>query len=341
MSHSFFQHFVFFSILIALLACGNQDGDPQQALSPSGAGNPALEALTASIASNPNDPDLYANRAQLYYENEGYDEAIRDLSQALSLDSTNVDYLHLLADVYLDYYQSREALRTVERAAALYPERIPTLLKLSEFQLILRQYDASLKTIDRILQIDPRNGEAYFMLGMNFKETGDTARSVNSFQEAVEIDPDNTDAWINLGQLQAALGNRIAEQYFNSAVASAPLSLDALHAKAEYLTDQNRLGEALEIYRRMTILDPQYEEAFYNSGLLYMEMDSIEAAFHQFDLAINVEPLHVRAYFFRGLAAELLGRTGQALNDYQQALQLQPDYVQAQEGLDRIRQNTN
>jgi len=62
----------------------------------------------------------------LNYENEGYDEAIQDMNKALSYDSTNVTYLHLLADAYLDYYQSYNAISTMKKAATLYPERIPT-----------------------------------------------------------------------------------------------------------------------------------------------------------------------------------------------------------------------
>ncbi len=338
MNHSFFKALLLISMLGTLLACNQHERDPQPETNVYSTGNPAIDGVTAKIEAEPDNPELYAARAELFYENQGFDEAIRDLQQALAMDSTNILYLHLLADVYLDYYQSRQALQTMEKAAALYPDRISTLLKLSEFQLILRQYEASLKTIDRVLQIDPRNGEAYFMFGMNFKETGDTARAINSFQEAVEINPDNTDAWINLGQLQAALGNSIAEQYFNSAIASSAGNIEALHAKAQYLTDQDRLEDALELYRQIALIDPQYEDAFYNSGLLYMEMDSIDAAHRQFDMAIKVEPLHVRAYFFRGLASELMGRLQEARQDYQQALQLQPDYPEASEGLERLRQ---
>lgn len=320
-----------------LSACGGEQAPPsREGSNLNTVGHPAIDALTEKIAGNPRDPALYAARAKLFYKNEGYDEAIQDLNKALSLDSLNVDYLHLLSDAYLDYYRSQKALETMERAAEIYPERIPTLLKLSEFQFILKQYDASMRTIDRILKIDPQNEEAYFMFGMNFKETGDTARAVNSFQQAVELNPDMIDAWINLGKLQAALGNPIAAQYFDSALEIAPDNIMVLHAKAEYLTGQDQLAEAIELYRRINRIDPQYDEAFYNAGLLYMELDSLDQAYRHFDLAIKTSPAHVRAYFYRGLAAEWLGRTQQARNDYQQALRLAPDYEAPKKRLEEL-----
>ncbi len=299
-------------------------------------GDPLLDQLSGAIAENPEELSLYYERASRYYELESYDEAISDLQQALRLDSAHVESLHLLADVYLDYFRSREAIKTMEKTIAFYPDRIPSLLKLCEFQLILKQYEASLKTIDRVLQLDPQNAEGYFMMGMNFKESGDTARAINSFQTAVENDPELLDAWINLGQLQAALGNKIAARYFDSALRVAPNSATALHAKAYYLQEQGKLSEALALFRKMGSLDPQNAEAHYNAGLLCLDLDSIPQAWRAFDLAIRMDPVHVRAYFYRGLASEMQGNANQARADYQQALKLSPDYEKPRAGLERL-----
>ncbi|MCB0547762.1 MAG: tetratricopeptide repeat protein [Phaeodactylibacter sp.] len=321
------------------LACGgnSQDGQAGETAAIMTTGNPAIDGLSAEISENPNDAGLYAERGRLFYENDGFDEAIRDLNKALTLDSTNVDYMHLLADVYLDYFQSRRALKTMERAAELYPERIPTLLKLSEFQLILKQYEGSMKTIDRILKIDPQSADAYFMFGMNFKERGDTVRAINSFQKAVEFNSDLVDGWIQLGQLYAAIGDPLAMRYFDNAIRVAPENIYALHSRADYLSDVGNLAEAVEMYRRISRIDPQYEEAYFNSGLIYMDLDSIEQARRQFDIAIKTSPTHIRAYYYRGLAQEMLGNTAAAKADYEQALRMAPNYEKAQEALDRIK----
>lgn len=327
--------------LAALAACGGKDngndgqtGDSAEMLQ---TGNAAIDGISQAIARSPDDPALYAERARLFYENDGYDGAIRDLNKALSIDSTNVDYLHLLADVYLDYFKSRQALKTVERAAQLYPERIPTLLKLAEFQFILKQYDESVKTVDRILRLDAQNADAYFWFGMNFKERGDTVRAINSFQKAVEFEAGLVDGWINLGQLYATLGDPLAARYFENATRAAPGDIHALHARADYLSDQNDLAGAIEMYRSIIRIDPQYEEAYFNSGLIYLDMDSVRQARNQFDIALKVSPTHIRAYYFRGLANEMLGDRAAAKADYQQALRMAPEYEKAQEGLDRVK----
>lgn len=330
----YFRYLFFFS-LCCIAACNNVSTEPEQAaFVPSG--DPTINEVSALILQQPDDPTLYAHRARLYYKKDGYDEAIQDLQRALTLDTANVDYHHLLADVYMDYFRSRLALRTMERAAALHPERIPTLLKLSEFQYILKQYEASFATIDKILQLEPRNPDAYFMMGMNFKDAGDTTRAINSFQTTVEIEPIQVDAWINLGQLHSSIDSPLAERYFDNAIEEAPGAIIPLHAKADFFRDQGKLEEAIALYKEINRLDRQYEEGYFNTGLIYFKQDSIEKAYEHFNMAVEVYPLYVKGYYYRGLTAELLGRSSQAKADYQQALNLAPDYLEAQQGLARL-----
>lgn len=322
---------------IGISACGDKKTVDRQ-VEVSATGFTDIDEVTTKIALAPDDPSLYTKRATLYYDKDGYDEAILDMQRAIRLDSMNADYYHFLADIYLDYFKSHLALKTMERAAELFPSRIPTLLKLSEFQLIMKMHPESLKTIDQILRLDPQNAEGFFMSGMNFKETGDTIGALSSFQSAVELDPDLIDAWISLGKLHAMRGQKNAALYFDNALRIAPDNTIAIHAKADYLRDQNDLNGAIELYKRIVVIDPQYETGFYNAGLLYMELDSVEQAYEQFDLTIKSSPLHIRAYFYRGLAAEMMGNVEQAKADYQQALKLAPGYERAEQALFRLEQ---
>jgi tetratricopeptide (TPR) repeat protein len=315
-----------------VLACGREK--PTNELPSSS--DPVLDEFAVLIDREPQNMENYLSRAEYFYDQERYELAIADLQQSLQIDSTNINALHLLADVYLDYFKSKKAVETLEYAARMHPEDILTLLKKSEFHLILKQYEASLRAIDQILQLDPTNPEAYFMFGLNFAEQGDTARAINSFQTAVENEPEMLDAWIQLGQLQAAIGNSIAEKYFDSAISINPENVIAWHAKADYLSDENRLEEAIEVYREIARIKPSYEEGYFNAGLIYLDMDSIPQAYEQFDICIKRDPLHIRAYYYRGIAAEFLGQLTQARSDYEQALGLAPDYEDAQLGLFRV-----
>jgi len=322
-------------LLIGFLSACDSSGSQENSAEVPGE-DPGLQTLNEQIAGQPANDELYFQRAKYYYEQEGYDEAITDLERALELDSTRVDYHHLLADVYLDYYKSYEALKTLEQAADQFPSSIRTLLKLSEFQLILKQHEASMRTVDRILKQDPQNAEAYFMFGLNFEELGDTLRAINSYQQAVELDPDILDAWISLGQLHAGLGNDIAARFFDNAIRIAPQEPQAYFAKAAYLTDKNRLQDALEVYDELIRISPQFTAAYFNSGLLYMDLDSLGRARQMFDMAVKVDPAYVKAYYYRAVSREMTGDLAGAKTDYEQALRLAPDLEAAEEALARM-----
>ena len=288
------------------------------------------------IAAAPNKAELYAGRAGAYLELEGYDEAISDLNKAISIDSTNVAYIHQLADVYLDYFKSNKALKTMEHAATLFPERIPTLLKLAEFQLILKKHNRALISIDRILKLDPLNAEAFYLTGRVFEDQNETDKAIRSYQKAVEYDPDLAEVWVKLGFMLANKKDPKAIQYFDNAILVDSLNVDAHFAKANYLHNNDQLQKAIETYLNINRIAPQFANAYYNCGLAYMELDSVKLASTQFDLAVKMKPTHIMAYYYRGVAAELKGDISGAKQDYQHALNLNPGFERAQLALDKL-----
>lgn len=314
------------------MGCGNEQPTEQVLLT----GDMGIDQLSQQISEKPQEAELYALRAELHYDKDNFDQAIADMQAALTLDSINLDYHHLLADIYLDYYRSRLAMQTMERAVAVAPEDVFSWLKLSEIQLFLKQNQSSLSSLDKALRLDQNNALAFFLMGRNFEELGDINRAINSYQEASENDPEMLDAWIKLGQLHAAIDGSLAESFFDNAIEIDSSSTLALSAKAEYLWDQENPQGALALYREAILKTPMDERNYFNAGLVYLELDSLDKAYEHFDIAVQNEPLYVNAYYYRGFAAESLGQLDQAKRDYEQAIRLAPERNEAHEALARI-----
>ncbi|MDQ3015537.1 MAG: tetratricopeptide repeat protein [Bacteroidota bacterium] len=296
-------------------------------------GDPAIDAITESIDKNPNDPTLYYQRAETFYQKQAYDQAIEDLAQVMRIDSMNLPAHHLLADVYLDDFQSALALTTLQRASSLYPDSINTKLKLSEFQLILKQYDAAMNTLADIMKIHPGDPEALFMLGMVYKDQGKTDQAIAAFQSAVERNPDMAEAWVILGDLMDRTHNPLAGQYFDNAIRVDPSNIAAWHAKAYYLQNNEKVYEAIEIYKKIHSMDPQYAEAYLNSAILLMYQDSLNAAMSELDILEKIDPSNAATWFYKGKIYHFKGQKDLAKSAYEQALRLDQDYEQAKDGL--------
>ena len=322
-------------LLCSLSAC--QDPAPiAESPEQTSSGDPAIARLNAAIAADPDNADLYAQRATMWYDKQNFDGAIADMSAALAIDSTNIEYHYNLADVYMDYYRSRLALRTLERASRLEPDNVETSLRLAEVQIVLKQHPEAIQSLNEVIRVDPRNPDAYELLSTNFLQMGDTARAIKAAEEVTEIDPDRADAFITLGRLLFAKGLPRAEQYFDAAVAIDRQDAVALHARADFLRDNDRIAEAIDGYRNASRADRQYVAGYLNAGLLLMEQDSVAQALDEFDLVIKNDPVNIKGFFFRGYARELLGNTDGARADYKVALRFAPEYQLALDGLARV-----
>lgn len=322
-----------FALSILLVACNKQRN---AADSIGMTGDPEIDGITQAIAASPTDPELYLQRADVFYQKEAYDQAVEDLVRVMKLDSTHLRAHHLLADVYLDSYQSARALQTLQRATLLYPDSINTKLKLSEFQLILKQYDAALQTLADIMEIHPGDPEALFMLGMVYRDQGKTDLAIGAFQSAVERNPDMSEAWVILGDLMDRTGNPLAIQYFDNAIRVDPNNPAAIHAKAYFLQNNDKIDEALALYKQIHAVDAQYPEAYLNAAILLMYKDSLDSAMKELDILAQVDPANAATWFYKGKIFHLKGQSTEARAAYEQALRLDPDYAQAKDGLQEL-----
>jgi len=297
---------------------------------------PQIDKLDQQIADNPNDPNLYFKRAQVFFKNEGYDEAIQDMAYAMQLDSANIEYHHFLTDVYLKYPKSYQALLTMQRVVALHPQDVPSLQKLAHLHLVLQQYQEAMNTLNRALKVDPQNASTYFLRGLTLEELGKEEEAIKAYRFSTELDADMIDAWIILGQLYQKREDPTAIQFFNNAVRVDTNNIFALHTKANYLQQTGATQQAIDEYRKIILLDPGYSDAHFNTGLAYLELDSTHLAYKSFDLVVKTEPQNAQAYYYRGLTGELIGKLAQAKQDFEQTLNMDPSFQPAQESLKRV-----
>ena len=239
----------------------------------------------------------------------------------------------------LDYARPNDSKRAIDvllTAAYLFPDRIPTLLKLSEFQLIVRQHDDALATLDKILQRDPQNAEAFFMAGRVALDKGDTTRAIASLQKSVQYDADIGDAWRFLGRIFAERNNSLAIRYFDNALRVDTMDLEAREYKAAFYKRRGEFDKAFQAYRDIIIRNPDYSNAYFDMGMIYLELDSLPKAYDHFNLALKTDPLFVKAYYYRGHTAELQGNIEAAKADYRQASGMSPNYPDPKIALERL-----
>ena len=337
---SVYKYF-FILISIGLLATGLSSckNDPAPAANATDQTDPQVAKLTAQLAKDPDNDSLLYRRASVYYQLEGYDEALADVSKALQLDSMQPMYYHLLADVMLDYGRpndSRRAIAVLKRATEKFPDRIPTWLKLSEFQLIVKQHNDALASISQVLQRNPQSADAFFMTGRVALDMGDTSRAIKALQRTVQYDASIGDAWMFLGRIFYDRNDLQAIQYFDNALRVDSTNLEAREFKGAFYKRRGEYEPAFKIYRDIIARNPDYSNAYFDMGMMYLTQDSLPKAYDHFNIAIKTDPLFVNAYYFRGVTSEEMGNNAAALGDYRQANKMSPNYPEAKEARARL-----
>lgn len=338
---NFISLFILLIVTVLMFSCGsgNKKTLSSDTLNISDTLSPEIAKLNKEIALNPEDPELYNKRAKLLYEKEKLDEAFADIRTALNLDSSKADYFLTLSDIYFGKGKIKNCRQSIEKAMNLEPENTDALVKYAELQLYFEEYKSTLEYIEKALAIDKLNAKAYFMKGMAYKLSGDTARAVLNFQTTVDQDPEYYHAFIQLGLLYATKHSKLAEDYYNNAIKLNPKSIEAHFDLAIFYQDDSLYDNAIIEYNKVLEINPKYKQAHYNLGYLHLVYLLVydQAVLH-FTNAIACDPEYAEAYYNRGYSYELLGNIASAKADYDKALELRPNYEMPIKGLNRLDQ---
>ena len=323
---------LFIVILAACTSSPKTEADAQQPETPKVS---RLDSVNQLLLENPNSVDLFLERAELFMLMDSLDIAVKDINRALRIDSTSAQAHHDRGEIHYFKRDIDLALKEFDVCIEYDPDHCPCLLKKAEIQMLLRQYEEALTLINSALRVDEFQPEAYYMKGLLYKEAGDTNLAVSSYITATELDPMFYDAYIQVGLLYAIAHSDLALEYYTSALDIAPNSVEAMYAKGVYLQDNaqgraDRLREALEVYDDIQMVDTAFAAAPYNQGYIYLEyLADYDSAATKFGIAIEKYPMYFQAFYNRGLCFESLDQLQRALNDYNKALHMKPDYTPA------------
>ena len=90
---------------------------------------------------------------------------------------------------------------------------------------------------------------------------------------------------------------------------------------------QEKYPQAILNYTKAIESDPNYANAYYNRGFVYIKMRKYKLAVGDLDKAIEINPQYAAAYHVRGIAYFYKKKYAKAINDYSQAIELDPDNI--------------
>ncbi|MCX6305737.1 MAG: tetratricopeptide repeat protein [Bacteroidetes bacterium] len=296
-----------------------------------------LEILNKQIEADASNPDLYNLRAKCYLLDHDFDNALKDVNKAISLDNNKSASFVTLSDIYLLMGKPGESKDALNKAISKNPRDTDALLKLAKLYLIIKDYKNCYATVKQLLAIDNGNASAYFTRAIGLLEQGDTIHAVNDLKQAVDKNQQYFEAFVQLGELYSMKKDPVAELYLKNALTLRPSSREALYILGLYYQETGMYDKAIATYHQLAISDTAFREASYNTGYIYLVyLKDFKKAVQFFSESIKKDPTYFEAFFNRGYAYELSGDFRNAYDDYQKSLKIKVNYDKAIEGLNRL-----
>ncbi|MES2778599.1 MAG: tetratricopeptide repeat protein [Bacteroidota bacterium] len=296
----------------------------------------SAKVISRQIETDPENAELYYQRAVVYYDQKYLDRALLDIDDALKHAGENPLYYFYKGKVLYAMNRTQDAAKAYEYALSIKPDYQEARLKLANLYYLVKEHQKSIDALNVIMAAEPSNAEAQFYKGMNQKEMKDTARAIASFQKALEMDNNYYDAAMQLGLLFTEKRDPSAKEYFTTAIRLNPRSTEAYFGRAYYFQLIKQYQKALFDYRKVIEYDPSNDKAYYNVGYINYEAGEYDEAMRSWNICIEMNNQNVMAYYMRGLLHEQRKHYSDAKLNYEYVLQLDPEYTLAKEGMNRL-----
>jgi tetratricopeptide (TPR) repeat protein len=297
-----------------------------------------VRSISERINNSPDDASLYATRANTFYYEENYNEAILDIDRALVLAPSNPVY-HFRKGEYLlslDSVDSKAVKKSLKKSIELKPDFSEAILVYSKLLIARMEYKEADIMLSKALHQDNTNAKAYFLRGISKKEQKDTATAIDQFNKAITYDDNYFEAVLQIGDLYAAQNNERALLYFDKALVINEFSADAYYSKGLFLQRKEQYKDAMALYENTVKLNPGYRLAYYNMAFIMLKFENYSDAHEQLDNAIEVDPNYDNAYHLKGVCYEKQGNMEAAKEYYNKALTLNPEHPFAKRDLQNL-----
>ena len=170
----------------------------------------------------------------------------------------------------------------------------------------------------------------------------------SSYQTAIEMDVDYYKAYVRLGLIHHSKGSDQALDYYNSALAIYPNSIEAIRNKGIYYHDFENYYEAFRCFKQMAVLDSTNEEAYFNMGNTYVGRyrdampeysrdTTVQKAMDYFEKSIEINPDYIQALQNLARGYEMKQEFVKARELYNRILVIEPGYEGAIYSLEAIK----
>lgn len=288
----------------------------------------ALTYLTEDIGKDPTDPELYTQRAAVYYNLGMMQEAIEDYTTAISLSDTHQTRYHR-AIVYTASGYTVNAYLDLSAALKAEPDNQDYLSLMSDTCNALERYDEALVCLEKLLVTDPDNCILQTLAADACVYTGNYEAAAPHYQQAIACYTDDVaENGIALSSLYSAYANTLKTLGFYIDAAEAYSQTLALTDSKEFyfqrgfcLLQSGSYADAIADFTKCIELDYETAFAHFQRALCHCATYDYYAAINDFKVYEEAFPEKTDSFLYMGLCYQNVGLYGYAITYYYKCIE--------------------
>ncbi len=262
-------------------------------------------------------------------------KAIAAFKQAKVLAPDSSEIHASLAQAYLAQDSLSLALREGERAVELNSRNVPALKILADAQLLAGDVKRAEGSLKEALAFQPQDAAIHHRLGVILRRQRRPTEALAHFEHAIERNPLSHDS---LEQMAAIL---ISERRLPQArdlvgrhIAAYPEDPKLHNLLGRVLMQDHRyFVQAEAAFKKAMALDKALLVTYVNLGELYARQGRIEQAIRELQRVLQESPRQPAVLMLLGMLYEQQKDVPRAMEKYEEALQISPDFAPAANNL--------
>jgi tetratricopeptide (TPR) repeat protein len=327
----------------------------------------ALDLVTEALEMAPKDPQALALRGKIYFAEEKWHDAVRDLSGALDLKPDLLEARLLLGRAQLKTGEITNAKVNIGIFLEKRPENPLANLLLAKIESRQGELEASSKHAALASRDDALGQEAMWTLADNALKEGRYSDGKAIFERNEKLFGSHPTTTLGLARSADLLGEvEAAEKKYRELLREKPDDIISLTHLVLLLSRTDRKGEAFALVREkaamggipqrlllgrmlessgdfikaretyMSIIKdrPDFLDPYQRIVTLYARDSNLEGALKWLDDSLkNSEKPDARLIFLKGIIEESMGKRDAAITSYRDVLNIAPEFVPAMNNL--------
>jgi tetratricopeptide (TPR) repeat protein len=253
---------------------------------------PALIALDEAQKLDPNDINIFLIRADVALWEGKHDEAKAQMDYALTITAEPEDRCELyleLADIYEDQEKYEDVVDSLKAALRLNPNSEEGLNRYWFCTELTERYSDSVAFHEELIELSPYSHLAWFNLGHAYAGLMQYEKSLDAFGYVIAIDENFDAAHICSGDVLFNMGKYDDSiNFYLDAIKLSKPNKELYLKTAECYEKLGEYAKSRSYLRKSIVVDPYFDEAFFRIGETYRQEEKWTKAISSFERAVKL-----------------------------------------------------